>query len=103
MLRQMPRFLFAAAAAVLVATSALAQQQPAPPANPECAAGMQSSPTSPKSGEAPLGDKLAQSKGVICPPDVDPAMKIPPPETGAKMPVIPPPGTPGGERKLDPK
>jgi hypothetical protein len=39
---------------------------------------------------------------VICPPDVDPAMKAPTPETG-KMPVIPPPGSPGGDQKVQPK
>jgi hypothetical protein len=50
-----------------------------------------------------LGERLAQSKGVICPPDVDPAMKVPPPETGSKMPVIPPSGAPGGDQKIQPK
>ena len=64
---------------------------------------MQPSPGAPKSGEKPLGEELAKSKGVICPPNVDPAMKVPPPETGAKTPVIPPPGTPGGDRKVEPK
>lgn len=43
----------------------------------------------------PLGEKLARSNGVICPPDqVDPAIHAPTPQQG-KMPVIPPPGTPG--------
>ncbi len=43
----------------------------------------------------PLGEKLAQSNGVICAPDeVDPQIHAPTPERG-KMPVIPPPGTPG--------
>ena len=46
---------------------------------------------------AQLGDKLARSDGVLCPPsNVDPAMRAPAPETG-KMPVIPPPGSPGGD------
>ncbi len=47
----------------------------------------------------PLGDKLAQSNGVICPPDaVDPAIHAPAPQHG-KMPVIPPPGTPGSSNQ----
>ena len=49
-----------------------------------------------------LSDKLDQGGGVICPPNVDPGMKTPAPETG-KMPVIPPPGSPGGDPKVQPK
>jgi hypothetical protein len=50
-----------------------------------------------------LSDKLAQSNGVICPPpEVDPAIKAPTPPAG-KMPVIPPPGGPGGEPEPVPK
>lgn len=51
----------------------------------------------------PLGDKLADSNGVLCPPnDVDPQMHVPAPNTG-KMPVIPPPGSPGGDPSIRPK
>jgi hypothetical protein len=52
----------------------------------------------------PLGDKLAQSNGVICPPDaIDPAIHAPTPQQG-KMPVIPPPGTPGSsDQSVQPK
>ena len=49
-----------------------------------------------------LSDKLDQGGGVICPPNVDPDMKTPAPDTG-KMPVIPPPGSPGGDPKIQPK
>ena len=50
-----------------------------------------------------LSDRLADSKGVICPPaGVDPDMHVPPPQGGA-MKVIPPPGTPGGDRGVEPK
>ncbi len=49
-----------------------------------------------------LSDKLAQSNGVICPPNVDPAIKAPTPNAG-KMPVIPPPGSPGGNPNVQPK
>jgi hypothetical protein len=50
-----------------------------------------------------LSDQLAQSKGVICPPqDIDPNMTAPPPG-GGSMPVIPPPGSPGGNPNVQPK
>jgi hypothetical protein len=44
-----------------------------------------------------LSEKLDQTAGVICPPDVDPAIKMPTPNAG-NTPVIPPPGSPGGIR-----
>jgi hypothetical protein len=51
----------------------------------------------------PLGDKLAKSNGVLCPPsNVDPEMRAPAPNTG-NMPVIPPPGSPGGNPNVQPK
>jgi hypothetical protein len=49
-----------------------------------------------------LSDKLDQGGGVICPPNVDPGIKTPAPETG-KMLVIPAPGSPGGDPKVQPK
>ena len=50
----------------------------------------------------PLGQKLEQSNGVVCPPDVDPAMKVPTPESGDRS-IIPPPGSAGGDRNVQPK
>ncbi|HWJ18845.1 hypothetical protein [Bradyrhizobium sp.] len=51
----------------------------------------------------PLSDKLARSDGVLCPPTgVDPEIRAPTPETG-NMPVIPPPGSPGGDPTIRPK
>jgi len=50
-----------------------------------------------------LSDKLAQSGGVLCPPaQVDPGIKVPSPPAG-RMPVIPPPGSPGGDPNVQPK
>ena len=50
-----------------------------------------------------LSERLARSDGVICPPDhVDPEIKQPTPP-GGPMPVIPPPGSPGGDPSLRPK
>jgi hypothetical protein len=51
-----------------------------------------------------LGDKLAKSDGILCPPaGVDPAMHAPTPESGSNTPVIPPPGSPGGDPTVRPK
>lgn len=51
----------------------------------------------------PLGDKLAKSDGVLCPPaGVDPEIRAPTPDAG-KTPVIPPPGSPGGDPSVRPK
>ena len=56
------------------------------------------------SGGKSLSDRLAQSNGVICPPDhVDPEIKQPAPQGGGRMPVIPPPGSPGGDPNVQPK
>ena len=49
-----------------------------------------------------LSNKLSESNGVICPPNVDQGMKAPTPHTG-NMPVIPPPGSPGGNQSVQPK
>jgi hypothetical protein len=82
-----------------------------PPAHANDCAPTQSTPqgivvpqgtTTGQGGEA-LGDKLARSDGILCPPaGVDPQMHAPTPETG-NMPVIPPPGSPGGDLTIRPK
>jgi len=89
-------------------------QQTAPPAGnrPENCAPMEKgahpgavAPEGQTTGQArqPLGEKLAQSDGVLCPPaGVDPEMRAPTPDAG-KTPVIPPPGSPGGDQTLRPK
>jgi len=51
----------------------------------------------------PLGDKLARSDGILCPPSgMDPEIRAPTPDTGT-TPVIPPPGSPGGDPNVRPK
>jgi hypothetical protein len=57
------------------------------------------------SHQEPLGKKLDRTDGVIHPPQgVDPGLTIPPPANAqSTMPVIPPPGTLGGEPGLKPK
>jgi hypothetical protein len=63
------------------------------------------SPEGSTTGQAsePLGDKLAKSNGVLCPPaGVDPEIHAPTPPTGDTS-VIPPPGSPGGNSGVRPK
>jgi hypothetical protein len=93
-----------------------AQQQTAPPAPVQSAdcAPMAPKGNSSKDGAGsegatvgrssePLGDKLAKSDGVICPPSgVDPEIRAPTPDAG-NTPVIPPPGSPGGDPTVRPK
>ncbi|WEF52443.1 hypothetical protein AFIC_000931 [[Pseudomonas] carboxydohydrogena] len=63
-------------------------------------------PSNPKNQAGkPLGDTLAKSDGVLCPPPgIDPEMHAPTPNPpGGSMPVIPPPGSPGGDPNVRPK
>ena len=92
-------------AAVLTVVSAVAQNAPAADPN-ACAPGerMQSDGSNApqvKNGE-PLSDKLARTGGVLCPPNVGSDMRTPAPG-GGKTPVIPPPGSPGGDQSVQPK
>jgi hypothetical protein len=79
---------------------------PAPsPNSASCAPHDTAAPNGTTAGERkePLGDKLAKSDGVLCPPaGVDPEIRAPTPE-GGNTPVIPPPGSPGGDPTVRPK
>ena len=51
-----------------------------------------------------LSDKLSRQQGILQPPAVDPGIHAPmPPDTKATMPVISPPGSPGGNSRVVPK
>lgn len=83
--------------------------QPRPPAvDPKaCAPGDrlkpgEQNPSAPSTTGESLSDKLARTDGVICPPNVDPDIRVPAP-SGGTMPVIPPPGAPGGDPSIRPK
>ncbi|MEA2979817.1 MAG: hypothetical protein QOF09_1640 [Alphaproteobacteria bacterium] len=104
-------------AALLIGAAAQAQPNGASPRDPKaCAPGAEShlqtpdtpTPATPQTPNATTGtgtnlsDRLAQSDGVLCPPNVDPGIKAPTPEVG-KMPIIPPPGSPGGDPSVRPK
>jgi len=58
-----------------------------------------------QSGDVPLSKKLDRNDGVIKPPHgIDPEIhQAPPASTGDKMPVIIPPGEPGGDQSVQPK
>ena len=117
------RALFLSCVMMAAADVAGAQAPPGPttppartaPPSPERAADCAPMRPAPHSGTAvpegtttgqraePLGDKLARSDGVLCPPPgVDPEMRAPTPDAG-KTPVIPPPGSPGGDPTIRPK
>jgi len=59
----------------------------------------------PGAGNQTPSDKLSQENGVLQPPhDVDPGLTVnPPAQSGQSMTVIPPPGSPGGNRRGVPK
>jgi hypothetical protein len=99
------------AAAQAPPAAATPPAQTAPPAGAGNCAPMQSTPqgsiapqgTTTGQSSEPLGDKLAKSDGVLCPPaGIDPQMRAPTPDTG-NTPVIPPPGSPGGDPTIRPK
>ena len=114
------RWILAALAIALIGIHSTAAQQPKEPAVP-----MQ--PAAPKLDPKACGDrdrlphadvpetkgsasdnesvseKLARTDGVICPPaGLDPDIRAPAPGE-SNMPVIPPPGTPGGDPDVRPK
>ena len=102
--------LFAAVpAGMLVAVPARSQNpQPSSPVNPTV-------PVAPPNAASPppekivlpdgdLNTNLSKRRGIITPPNVDPGMTVSPPRAGADtMPVIPPPGSRGGDRSVVPK
>jgi hypothetical protein len=94
---------------LLIAVPAMAQNpQPTSPTNPTVPVAPPNSASPPPEKIAPsdgsLSGRLAQQKGTITPPNVDPGMTVSPPaHNGAKTPVIPPPGSPGGNQSVVPK
>lgn len=99
----MRREIFAAcvagAVAIVVASTAAWSGTPAAGGDQN-----QSGATTPP-GNVPLSKKLDKNEGVLKPPHgIDPEIRQPPPaKTGDKMPVIIPPGEPGGDQSIQPK
>jgi len=96
------------AAFVGFAQAGVVLAQPADNTSPEqgatCPPDVKGEPPTVGGGSSkPLSDKLAQSKGVICPPaGIDRDMQVTPP-SGGHLKVIPPPGTRGGDQNVQPK
>jgi hypothetical protein len=110
---------FAAIPLLLAASAVYAQAPPQPPlAQPGSQPTVRCAPVQPPqqgqgkddtsqqtTGQSrePLSDRLAQADGIMCPPsNVDPQMNKGAPEVG-KTPVLPPPGSPGGDPTVRPK
>jgi hypothetical protein len=95
-------------AAATLGGSAGAQPNPptlATPGPKECPPGVASPAPqgNATTGGPSLSEQLSQSKGVICPPaGIDPGLDQTPPG-GGRTPVIPPPGSPGGNPNVVPK
>jgi hypothetical protein len=87
------------------ASVAIAQAQPPGPSRaPDQNAPSQFDAQSGGQRNQTLSERLDRSGGVIHPPgDVDPQMRVAPPATGDKMPVVPAPGGPGGDPTIKPK
>jgi hypothetical protein len=94
---------------MLAVAPGFAQERPAAPtADPKACAQEQrlqpgeQAPRAPNQSGETLSEKLARSDGVLCPPEVDGAIRAPTPE-GGRTPVVPPPGAPGGNESVRPK
>jgi hypothetical protein len=100
-----PRFLLAATLLCACGGTQEVRAQAAGRAPPQVQEDVPAQPP----GAGSLSDQLNRSKGVITPPaavsNADPGIVKSPPDTGTTttMPVIPPPGTPGGDPNVQPK
>lgn len=90
----------ALAGTALLATASASLAQTSPPKSPDAHNSAEQKP--PVKTDEPLSEKLDKSEGVLVPPSgVDPKIhKEPPAETGDRMPVIVPPGEPGGDQQI---
>lgn len=79
------------------------RSDPCAPGSATVGAGNQVVAPNARKSDETLSDHLAKSGGVICPPPgVDPEIRARTPE-GGTTPVIPPPGSPGGDQSVQPK
>lgn len=93
------------ACASLMTSNEAASQVPQPAQESPTQSGQV--PTHPEgtSPDEPLGQQLSKSGGVIEPPaGIDSEIEVPAPQPDPKTtPVIPPPGSPGGDPSIQPK
>jgi hypothetical protein len=119
MKRQAKLLLGALAGAVLSYPAVAQNPQPAPPQEPHHPLAPPSAAQPPPEQIVPqhvapdprsaqndgtLSDRLSRRQGTLQPPSVDPGISAPLPTHGqSTMPVIPPPGSPGGNQSVVPK
>jgi len=113
--REMAPALYSGILAIILAgtpVAVFAQGAGAVQSPPPSASGDKVAPTQPDedlsgggSSTGSLSHRLNRSGGVIHPPaNIDPGLTQPAPDIGPhSMPVIPPPGTPGGNPDIKPK
>lgn len=95
MIKRITALMVTIGALVSAPVNAQTPPAPAPPAPPVV---KESDPNK------PLSDKLKENEGVLTPNlGLDKEMQVKPPPTSSQMPVIPPPGEPGGDPKIQPK
>jgi hypothetical protein len=103
----MLRTLSISAFALIVAPAMAQNPQPTTPSNPTVQVAPPNAPAPPPEKIAPhtpdLSNHLSQQKGTINPPNVDPSMTVQPSPRSGTTPVIPPPGSPGGNPSVVPK
>jgi hypothetical protein len=104
-LEVMSRILLFAGFAALLSTSACQAQTTAPAPDAAAPKSQNEVPQASRPAPGTLSEQLSRSGGVIQPPpQVDRKIEAPTPDPGAQsMPVIPPPGTPGGDPTIKPK
>jgi hypothetical protein len=85
-------------------TPSAPEQRQVPSARPDDSTGpspQQGTSTAPSGS---LSDELSRTGSVMQPPATGDQGVVPPPKTGSQStPVIPPPGTPGGNQDIQPK
>lgn len=88
---------------LMLAAASNCYAQASPPTEPQAA--QPPAASSPPANGEPLSKKLDRNDGVLKPPSgIDPKIhKEPPESTGDRMPVIIPPGEPGGDQSIQPK
>ncbi len=106
------KYLLFCSALILAVPAAQAQNpQPATPENPTVTVAPQNAPAAPPekiapSGGTTLSEQLSKGRGTVVPPkpNMDPGMTVSPPTAAeGRMPVISPPGSPGGNTTVVPK
>ena len=94
-----------AAFVICLLISTAQAQTPAPQMTPPPAAGAPQGNSGTAAPPKATSEQLSRSGGVIKPPDnVDRKIEAPTPNPGPRsMPVVPPPGSPGGNPDVKPK